>query len=55
MHLFKATGMWVEFTGRESFRQHWVFTASMSTSELIPSAPFIVKGEKCAHLEEQLI
>jgi len=52
MYLLKATGVWFEFTGRESFHQHWLFTASISTSELIPSTRFTVNAEKCALLEE---
>lgn len=47
---FQSNCVWFEFTGRELFHQRWVFTAS--TCDLIPSAPFIDSGEKCAFLEE---
>lgn len=44
--------MWFELTDRESFHWQWLYTASMSTFELIPSAPLKISEEKCAHLEE---
>lgn len=50
--MFLKAGMWFDLVGRESFHWHWLFTASMSTFELIPSAPFTISGEKCQQMKE---